>query len=1186
MRHALILIIIFFGLDAFSQGASSNNYEVISRVYFGTPPFDGSDIMNPPTGTNELPCTGYSDFSVGNTNNGDGNVTGLEYFTGVVRDATYSLEIEGGFCGNSPTVFNPNRAMKVYIDYDLSGTFETDELVFTSGYFNINNPIANTTITIPSTASLGETKMRIIYNRVGLFTALWQVPAINWATNNFQYGEAEDYTIYVVGYLDSVYSTSTTCYNSSDGQIEIFPNTTAPSTTEYSINGLAGPWSTDLIYTNLTAGNYDIWARDGAMSPNFVYEQLQTTVASADTVFVNPQVTSNYNGFDISCVDAFDGEITLSSVGGDASSYSYEYYSLSNPNQITINNNVITGLTSDTYFIAALDAQGCTSSTIDVVISPPAELVVNEVNTIQSPSCSLSCDATIQIQASGGVPPYNFSVDGNNNGTNNVFQNVCTGTPLVLLTDANNCSVSYTNLTIPDPLDLILSATITSNYSSYSISCANASDGIINVSTTGGTGGEYFYSIDGGITFPFSSTNSLDISNLSVGIISLVAIDSNQCQSQQQEIELTSPPPISYDFITTSTPISCYGFSDGEIIAQATGGAGNYEYSLDLGTTAQSSGVFSSLSASTYNVSVVDNNNCVYQEQYILNEPQELTVNSTTVISDFNGSQISCFGASDAVLSIDAFGGIPPYNYALLPNPNYSPLQANNTITNLSAGFQTFQLIDENGCESLIENFEITQPDEIIISDINPVSNVSCYGGSDGAMTINASGGTGSYSYFVDDLYNSNNQAPYEINGLSPNDYSVVVSDMNNCTSQSFIQSITQPTQLNPNLSYINIGCNGDTGSATVNPSGGTPNYSITWSTGSSNNSINQLTSGFYSVIVVDALGCQESIDFQITEPDISMTVTPISCTGDNTGEIQATLNNPNPASIYSILWDDINAQNTNTAVGLSSGEYSVSFTDQFGCELIGYATIDEPDSMNIFVEHTQLCQQNTTASALVFTSGGQTPYYYMWSTGETSELINISEPGTYSVQVTDFNNCQQETSFTIEPLNPIELDFVINVVSCVDNNDGSILALPSGGYEPYTFTWSNYTQLALISGIQSGIYGLTIIDNNQCEYFQEIEVPVSNQPCITAYSAFSPNGDQNNDYWHIDNIELYPDAIVEVFNRWGDRVYSTKRYINSWDSAWQGLYKNSPLPSATYYYVITLNNDDDPLTGTVTIVR
>ena len=117
-------------------------------------------------------------------------------------------------------------------------------------------------------------------------------------------------------------------------------------------------------------------------------------------------------------------------------------------------------------------------------------------------------------------------------------------------------------------------------------------------------------------------------------------------------------------------------------------------------------------------------------------------------------------------------------------------------------------------------------------------------------------------------------------------------------------------------------------------------------------------------------------------------------------------------------------------------------------------------------------------------------------------------------------------------------------------------------------------------------VYGVTITDKSMCEYFQEIEVPASELSCITAYSAFSPNGDQNNDYWHIDNIELYPDALVEVFNRWGDRVYSTKKYINSWEGAWQGLYKNNPLPSATYYYVITLNNEDETLTGTVTIVR
>ena len=260
--------------------------------------------------------------------------------------------------------------------------------------------------------------------------------------------------------------------------------------------------------------------------------------------------------------------------------------------------------------------------------------------------------------------------------------------------------------------------------------------------------------------------------------------------------------------------------------------------------------------------------------------------------------------------------------------------------------------------------------------------------------------------------------------------------------------------------------------------------------------------------------------------------------------------------------------------------------TDQFGCVLTASTILTEPDSLNVFVEHTQLCPNNPIATALVFASGGLIPYDYLWSTNETSELIYIQNPGIYSIQVTDYNNCQQDVEISIDPINPVQLDFVSQAVSCIDNNDGSVELFPTGGYEPYTYNWSNYTEEALNHELQSGLYGVTVMDNNGCEYYQEVEVPSSDQRCITAYSAFSPNGDQNNDYWHIANIELYPDALVEVFNRWGDRVYSTKRYINSWDSAWQGLYKNNPLPSATYYYVITLNNDEEPIVGTVTVVR
>ena len=1184
-KHTLFFVLLIIGLDAFSQGANNPEHEVISRVYFGSLPYDATDIMNPPVGTTTLPCTGYSDYSVGNTNNGDGNVTGLEYFTGVLRNETYDLEVEGDFCDSNPSIFNANRAIKVYIDYDASGTFETTELVYTSAYYDVNNPIINTAITIPNNAALGSIKMRIVYNRVGFFTALWQASAINWATNNFQHGETEDYTLVVIGYVDSIQSVNTSCYNSSDGQIQIFPNVTAPATTEYSINGLAGPWSTNLLYTNLAVGSYDVWARDAALAPNFVYEQLQTSVVSSDTIFVNPQVTSDYNGSDVSCVNSADGEITLTSIGGDDAFYTYQYSSTSNPILTDVLVNPLTALVADTYTFVATDAQGCTSLPVDIEITTPLEVVIDEVNVVQQASCNSTCDAIIDIQASGGTLPYTYDVDGFDNGNNNVVANVCSGMPLVVVTDANNCPVQF-NATVPNPVDLNLTASITSDYTGFSVSCQNATDGIIQVSTTGGTGGEYTYSIDGGLTFAYSSAGTLDIGSLGEGTYSVIAIDSNLCESLPQDLVLSAPTPLSYDFITTVSQISCNGYSDGEVSIQAIGGVGGYEYSTDGGITTQATGVFSNLSANTYEFTVIDDNNCSFNELYDLNQPQAVNIVSALVSSDYNGSQLSCFGASDAVLNVNATGGIPPYNYSLVPDPTVLPLPANNLITNLSAGLQTIQLIDGNGCLSSLQPFEVIQPDELLISDINLVSNVSCFGGSDGEVIITASGGTGAYSYFVDALYNSANQAPYLVNGLVANTYNVVVSDVNNCTSPVAVLPITQPNQLNANLSYINLGCDGDFGSATVNPTGGTPNYTISWSTGASTNSIEQLTSGAYSVTITDALGCQETIDFQITEPNISLLVTPILCNGSNNGVIAATLNSPNPASVYSVLWDDANAQTTNTAVGLYAGDYSVTMTDQFGCVLTASASIAEPDSLNIFVEHTQLCPDNPIATALVFASGGLTPYDYLWSTNETSELISIQNPGAYSVQVTDYNNCQQDVAIAIDPISPVQLDFVTQAVSCVDNNDGSVEVFPTGGYEPYTYSWSNYTEEALNSEIQSGFYRVTVIDNNGCEYYQEVEVPSSDLSCITAYSAFSPNGDQNNDYWHIDNIELYPDALVEVFNRWGDRVYSTKKYINAWEGAWQGMYENNPLPSATYYYVITLNNDEEPIAGTVTIVR
>ena len=157
---------------------------------------------------------------------------------------------------------------------------------------------------------------------------------------------------------------------------------------------------------------------------------------------------------------------------------------------------------------------------------------------------------------------------------------------------------------------------------------------------------------------------------------------------------------------------------------------------------------------------------------------------------------------------------------------------------------------------------------------------------------------------------------------------------------------------------------------------------------------------------------------------------------------------------------------------------------------------------------------------------------------------------------------------------------------SCKDNTDGAIITSISGGYPPYIFDWSNGVVDEDNIGVSAGDYSLEVIDQGGCNTIYPVTVVADSEECLETFSGFTPNGDQNNDYWYIEGIELYPDALVEVYNRWGDRVFAAKRYNNSWQEAWNGMYNGEPLPPATYYYVINLNNGDPLLKGTVTLIR
>ena len=1220
MGKLLLFIAIISSFNLFAQmpasygtsGAQNNiNAEVISRFLFGSGniaapfswspaiPSGGTDITNPnSTGNNILPCRGYSDHTLGNNNPTDGNPNNTQHMAILERGQMYSMQIVGQRCSGSGwgVPFNTQRGVKVYIDFDQDGFFNPNTenvlpLAFQgtgTGWtptFNVFN------VMIPATAQTGTTHMRVVYSRLGTapFFTWYQIQP----QGLYSYGETHDYSIEITGLIDSLVISNINCNGANDGIIEVVPHATAPVGLEYSITGMLGPFQSSPIFTGLSPGvGYDVWVRDPSTGELEEYNANSVYLTEPSALNFTPTVTSNYNGSQISCFGATDGEITVSVTGG-TSPFNFSTDNGSTFVGTSTSSYTITGLSDGNYDIFVQDANGCTAGSSSIAIAEPnpvtaSTLVTSNYNG-QDISCAGASDGQISMTGIGGTPPYTFDFNYAGLSANATINNLSAGTYDMSIEDANGCTNIYAGaVTLTDPAILVFGGvSTTSNYNGEDISCNGASDGIIEITASGGTsnGGNYTYLIDN-VSFG-TGPSPYSVTSLSDNTYGIIIQDDNGCTTASNPITLTEPPLLSINNAYISAGISCNGLSDGEITIDAQGGTGSYQYSVDNGLSYVSSSVFGSLAEDSYTCYVMDDNGCIAGPSIVdIIEPTVLVINSAAVTSNFNGMQTSCDGSSDGEITILASGGTSSYNYSVTGSAPFFP---SNIFSGLPSGIYDIVVQDANGCETtggtIILN--ITSPTPInayatVTSDYNG-EDVSCNGYSDGEITITTAGGTGSsYSYMLNTA-NYNGASPYSINALSTGTYPITVEDVNGCTF--FIPAITinEPTPLSLSTSQLDAGCNGATdGSAFVTPIGATPTYSYLWTTGETTANITGLAAGLYSVTVTDVNGCSESISVDILQPQISTVTTDISCFGAANGTIDVIITNGNNSYNYS--WNDPASQSTQTASNLAPGIYTVTATDVFGCELIATDSVAQPDELIVNILSSTLCSPTDIAKVEVEADGGIMPYQFLWNTTDVTSLIYVVD-GNYSIDVTDANSCVTTQSVVVEPFYPITINYQTTPASCIDNIDGLIVVDASGGYTPYTYDWSHGALDSIVS-VSSGEYSLTIIDNEGCEESETMSVTANQSTCLEVYSAFSPNGDQNNDYWHIGKIELYPDALVEVFNRWGDRVFAAKNYTNSWSSAWNGNYKGKPLPTATYYYVITLNNGESPYKGNVSIVR
>ena len=372
---------------------------------------------------------------------------------------------------------------------------------------------------------------------------------------------------------------------------------------------------------------------------------------------------------------------------------------------------------------------------------------------------------------------------------------------------------------------------------------------------------------------------------------------------------------------------------------------------------------------------------------------------------------------------------------------------------------------------------------------------VSCAGGLNAIVRAAAEGGSTIYtfSWSTGAVTTGTTSQINTITGLPAGAYSVTVTDSDNVVVSGSV-TVEEPTVLSVTpSSQTNVACNGEaSGIASINVSGGTPEYTYLWSDGAVTASNSNLPAGTHAVTVTDANGCSAETSFTITEPT-ALSVMPasqtnIACNGAATGSASVNAEGGTPG--YTYLWST--GATTATATNLEAGGYTVTVTDGNGCSGTASFTLTQPTVLTVSAEVDAVvsCNGLSDGGATVSAAGGSAPYTYTWSNAATTASITGVAAGTYSVTVTDANGCTATNSATITQPAPLNVAGVVNVnVKCNGGNEGAATATVTGGNAPYTYRWSNGVTTARLAGLIAGTYDLTVTDAGGCTAFSSVTI-------------------------------------------------------------------------------------------------
>ena len=440
-------------------------------------------------------------------------------------------------------------------------------------------------------------------------------------------------------------------------------------------------------------------------------------------------------------------------------------------------------------------------------------------------------------------------------------------------------------------------------------------------------------------------------------------------------------------------------------------------------------------------------------------------------------TDLNCAGANDGTATVTATGGTAPYTYLW----DDQSATTNAALTGVGGGMYNALVTDAAGCMYQMA-FDITEPDVTTISLMS--TDITCNGGTDGAITVAVSGGTAPFTYTWSDMSLTGGS----VTGLSAGTYAVTVDDANGCAAASDSATIIEPASMALAFTQNTANC-GLGGSASVSVTGGVAPYSYLWDDGLAQTTATatDLLSDEYTCTVTDSNGCVASVTDSVQgTPLVTVTIAkndPSAC-GLLDGDATVTIVTGTLPYFYS--WDDPGSQNTATAVGLAIGIYNVTVTDAVPCMTTASITLLDPGAATLQTSTVDvMCLGGNDGTASVLTSGGTSPFNYSWNTSpaQTGTTATGLAAGYYTVTVVDASGCSSFATDTVtEPSTAVAIDAIaVTDVTCNGDADGNLTVTSSGGTGTHTYAWTGGPATATYSGVGGGIYTVAVTDANGC---------------------------------------------------------------------------------------------------------